>query len=78
MTNLNYLLISGPLKRNMSITNDLSSSFMWGVLFSDSDDKSTPPTAAGLCLLIVAGGASPLLQCDVQLVSSTRPLLLLS
>lgn len=42
MTNLNYLLISGPLKRNMSITNDLSSSFMGGVLFSDSDDKSTP------------------------------------
>lgn len=42
MTNLNYLLISGPLKRNMSLTNDLSSSFMWGVLFSDSDDKSTP------------------------------------
>ena len=60
----------------MSITHDLSCPFLLSVLFSDFTGTlflmaETPPDCSG------GWGASPLLQCDVQLAPSTRlPLLL--
>lgn len=80
MTNLIYLLLSGPLKRNMCTTNDLRSSFLLSVLFSDFFGTlfltaealrwQTHPRLQWVYVCSSLGGASPLLQCDVQLVSS--------
>lgn len=77
MTNLIYLLLSGPLKRNMSNANDLASSFMLCFVFrlysnAVANGRSTrmtkTPPDCSECISAhhggCGGGASPLLQCD--------------